>query len=140
MESSQDEPALVCPICSKPIRAGIGTARVGLVVAHLRCLARQNGFRALELEDRAAGLVSRAQQAVRESKRLLAEAAPFALAGRITAFDAATRRLTVGVEEVLLAAGIPLEGLAPGRSVTVAGHGVGKERTATRLILRSARG
>jgi len=118
----------------------MGTARVGHAVAHLRCLARQNGLRALDLGDRAAELVSRAQQAVMESKRLLGEAAPFALVGRITAFDAPTRRLTVGVEEVLLAADIPLEGLLPGRSVTVAGHGAGEARTATKLVLRSALG
>ena len=110
-----------CPLCSKPIRAGMGTARVGSIVAHLRCLVRQNGLRALELQDRAAELVRQAQQAVVERTRLRAESepTPFSLAGRITALNAATRRVTVGVMDLVLASGVPIEELAVGLSVII---------------------
>ena len=133
-----DEPVLTCPICSKRICAGMGTARVGNVVAHLRCLARQNGLRALELQDRASRLQARAERAKAQTKALLAERRSFVLAGRITAFDRAARLVTVGVLDVILAETVPLDGLALGLSVTVTGNRDGDERIATTLEIRSS--
>src|SRR5262249_16866524 len=118
MASPPDESAVICPLCSKQIRAGMGTARVGPVVAHLRCLARKNGLRALELEAQAAELISTAQRTMVEITRSEAER-PFALAGRSTAFEAATRRMRGGVVELVVDWDISLEGLSVGVSVAV---------------------
>jgi len=132
-----DEPVLTCPICSKPIRAGMGTARVDNVVAHLRCLARQNGLRALELQDRAAQILARTERAMARSQQLRAAAwssdsrDAFALAGRISAFDAEARLVTVGTVHLIVAKDVPLARLCAGLSVIVTGHRVGDDLVAT---------
>ena len=134
MPEAESEPT--CPLCSKPIRAGMGTARVGRVVAHLRCLARQTGLRSLELEERAAELVRRARRATAESARLRTEGTPVALTGRLTAFDAATRRVKVGVIDLTVPDDVPLGDLRLGMSVVVAGRRVGECLVATTITIR----
>ena len=139
MPPSQDEPGLICRLCSKPVHPGTAAFRAGETVVHVRCLARETGLRALDLQDRAAETLTRAGQAIAHSEALLARPEPFVLCGRVTSFDAATQLLTVGSVEVLLTDSVPHEGLALalGVSVTVAGYRVGEKRVATELTIRS---
>jgi len=50
------EPTPTCPLCSQPIHAGMATAtaRAGETIVHVRCLARETGLRAVDLQDRSA--------------------------------------------------------------------------------------
>jgi len=112
MPEAEPEPA--CPLCSKPIRAGMGTARVGDTLAHTRCLAGQTRLRSVELEERAAELVRRAMRATAESAQLLTEGTPVVLTGGLTAFDAATRRVKVGVIDFTVPDDVPLGDLRLG--------------------------
>jgi hypothetical protein len=50
------EPTPTCPLSSQPIRAGMATAtaRAGETIVHVRCLARETGLRAVDLQDRSA--------------------------------------------------------------------------------------
>jgi len=133
-----DEPALACSLCSKPIRNNIGTTRVVNVVVHVRCVARQAGLRAQEIRVRVAKAVARAELLVVRNKARLAKDLrdSFALAGRITVFDAEARLLTVGVVKLTLAKNIPLVARCVGVSVTVTGHRVGEDLVATDVRVR----
>jgi len=65
-----NKPAPICRLCSKPIRAGTGTARVAHIVVHVRCIARQEG----QLKAWAAEAVRRAERLVAQSKARRAKA------------------------------------------------------------------
>lgn len=125
----KDEPAVICALCGKPIRFGMGIARVADVVVHVRCVARQTGMRALEIEARAGELV-------RRSAQLRAEGRPFVLTGRVTALDADARLMTVGVLDLTIGKDVPLDGLALGVSITAVAYRRGQDLIATTIRVR----
>jgi len=131
-----DEPARICALCSKPVHPGMAATRAGETVVHARCLARETGLRALDLQDRAAEVLARAERARAHSEALLAGPEPFAVTGQVKAFDAVARRITIGVVECFLAPSVPLDGLAVGLSVSGVGCRIGIERIVTTLVIR----
>jgi len=131
-----DESGLICTLCSKPVHPGTAAARSGDTFVHVRCLARETGLRAMDLHDRAAEVLARAERARAHAEALVTGPEPFALTGQVTAFDAAARRVTIGVAECLLAPSVPLDGLAVGLSVSGMGFRSGIERVVTTLVIR----
>src|SRR5262245_24395380 len=105
MAFPDDESPLICALCSKPVHPWTASSRAGETVVHIRCLAQETSLWALDLQDRATALLTRAERAKAEAATLRKPLA-FVLVGRLTALDPA----------------VSLDGLDAGVRVTVSGH------------------
>src|SRR5262249_27657552 len=130
---------LICALCSKPVPPWTASTRAGERVVHIRCLARETGLRALDIQDRATTLLVRAERAQTEAATLRKPLA-FVLVGRLTALGRATRRLTAGGTELVLARAVSLDGLDAGVRATVSGHRDGAVCIATAVVIRTGQG
>ena len=125
----------VCSLCSKPIQPGTAMSRAGETAVHVRCLAQETGLRALDLQDRAAEAVGRAQRAVALGERLIGPDRPMPglTVGVLEAIGRARDTIQIGGRIYRVADPALIQNIRVGMRVSVTWDSAGGQRHTSRI-------